>query len=325
MFSFPSFKRRTVKAQVLFHRDYLRFQGGHLKVFHYFNHLKNTNLYNPTIYFTEQSIQDKSNPWNSTERLSSWLPAKADIIFLAGLDWQAVLQDKAFLKKQKKIPVINLIQGLSHAEPTDIKYKFLSEPAIRICVSPQVSAAIQSTGHVNGPVFTIPNGVDLDSLPAVLPEEIKDIDLLIVAIKKPELGLALEKSLSGKCGKIINLTHLTPRNKFLNLLSRSKICLCLPHFTEGFYLPALEGMALGAVVVCPDCIGNRAFCSDQKNCFFPRYEQESIIAAVDKAMSLSTIERKKLIQHALLTVDNYSLKNEASQFLDIMSNIKSLW
>lgn len=325
MFYFTFFKNHTAKTQVIFYRDYLRFQGGHLKVFHYFNHLKNTNLYNPTIYFTDRSIRDENTLWSKTEKLDSWLPAQADILFLAGLDWQAVLQDQPFIKKQKKIPVINLIQGLSHAEPTDIKYRFLSERAIRICVSPQVAAAIQSTGHVNGPVFTIPNGVDLHGLPAVLPEEIKDIDLLIVAIKKPELGFALEKNLSGKCRKIINLTQLTPRNEFLNLLSRSKICLCLPHFAEGFYLPALEGMALGAMVVCPDCIGNRAFCIDQKNCFSPKYDQESIIEAVHKAMSLSTSERGQLLHQAQCTVDIHSLKNEASQFLDIMNNIKNLW
>lgn len=318
-------KQAQPKQVVLFHRDYLRFQGGHLKVWHYFNHLQATREYAPQIYFTPQSIQDLSNPWNNTPKQLNWSPATADILFLAGLDWQAVLNNSVYLQKRKTLPVINLIQGLSHAEPSDVKYKFLSERAIRICVSPQVSTAIQATGRVNGPVFTIPNGVDLDNLLSVLPRKIKDIDLLIVAIKKPELGLALKKSLSGKCGKIINLTRLTPRDEFLNLLSRSKVCLCLPHFAEGFYLPALEGMALGAVIVCPDCIGNRVFCSDQKNCFSPQYDQESIIAAVHKAINLSIIEREELLHHAQRTVNNYSLKNEANQFLDIMSNIKSLW
>jgi len=44
---------------------------------------------------------------------------------------------------------------------------------------------------------------------------------------------------------------------------------------EGFYLPALEGMAVGTLVIFPDCIGNRSFCLSGYNCFRPDYTTES--------------------------------------------------
>lgn len=310
---------------VLFHRDYIRFQGGHLKVWHYFNHIHARASYVPQIYFTPNSIEDTSNPWNNTKKLSFWSPGSADLLFLAGLDWNAVLDNQSFLRKKTNIPVINLIQGLSHAEPTDIKYNFLSERAVRICVSPQVAEAIQSTGKVNGPVFIIPNGVDLSSLPTRLEKTQKDIKILIVAIKKPALGMDLEQNLSQYYENIYTITQLLPRTEFLKLLNRAKIVVCLPHSAEGFYLPALEAMALGALVVCPDCIGNRSFCLDGENCFSPSYGMASLLNAVHQANDISDNEKEILLKNAQKQVATHSLEHEKEQFLAIMDEISVLW
>lgn len=318
-------KKNQLKPTVLFHRDYLRFQGGHLKVFHYFQHLQNSDAYLPKIYFTEQSIQDQDNPWSGLDSLATWQPTETNILFLAGLDWQVVLAHPEFLQQRTKIPVINLIQGLSHAEPEDSKYAFLSEPAIRICVSEQVSEAIQATGQVNGPVFTIPNGIDLASLPKPLSINEKDLDLLIVANKKPVLGLALEQTLTGSYNKIHTIHQLTPRFEFLQLLNRAKTVVCLPHLAEGFYLPALEAMALGALVICPDCRGNRSFCIDQQTCLRPEYETSAILAAIQQAKSFNEQHRRALLTRAKQQVAQHSLEQEAKQFLAIMRDIPQLW
>lgn len=318
-------KRNTKPKHVLFYRDYQRFQGGHLKVWHYFNHLQSTNIYLPHIYFSPTSLEDASNPWHASSKLTQWQPETADILFLAGLDWRAVLNHPTYRARQDKIPVINFIQGLSHADPKDIKFNFLREKAIRICVSQQVADAIQATGQVNGPVFVIPNGIDLSSLPQVLDDAKKNIDLLIVAIKKPQLGLELEQQLRNKYAVIKTISNLIPRNDFLNLLNRAKLVLCLPHVQEGFYLPALEAMALGAIVICPDCIGNRSFCLDQQTCLLPNYETTDILQAVDKANALTEQQRQMIIKNAKQQIQMHSLEHEARQFLAIMRDLPSLW
>lgn len=320
-----NFFQNKQKPNVLFYRDYLRFQGGHLKVWHYFNHLNQSGLYKPLISFSHRSIQDSTNPWFGIDSLNFWSPVDIDILFLAGLDWEVALTSTDFLKNQSNLPVINLIQGLSHADPNDIKYNFLSERAIRICVSRQVAQAIEDTGCVNGPVFTIPNGIDLNNFPQQLSVYEKEIDVLIVAIKKPELGLHLQKKLGLPVKKTKVITDLLPRAIFLDLLNKSKTCVCLPHFAEGFYLPALEAMALGAIVVCPDCIGNRSFCLDKYNCFAPTYNQDSILAALKQALSLSIEERENILLNASATVRHHDLQGERKQFIDIMNNIKNLW
>lgn len=313
------------KTNVLFYRDYIRFQGGHLKVWHYFNHLKNSNSYNPLICFSQRSIQDKTNPWCEVDKLSAWSPIGIDTLFLAGLDWQIALKNDDFNKNKIKLPIINLIQGLSHAEPDDVKYQFLSERAIRICVSNQVSEAIQATGRVNGPIFTIPNGVDLKVSDVPLSIDEKNIDILIVAIKNPELGLAFEQRLTASSQNIKLITEPLHRPIFLDLLKSSKICLCLPMMAEGFYLPALEAMALEAIVICPDCIGNRSFCIDKYNSFMPSYDQDSLWSALQTALLLSKEEQKVMLENAINTARAHELQHEFRQFLDIMHNIKNLW
>lgn len=318
-------KKSRPKQTVLFHRDYLRFQGGHLKVFHYFQHLQNSTFYLPHIYFTEQSVRDSDNPWYSRESLAIWQPSDADILFLAGLDWQAVLHDAKFLQQRAKIPVINLIQGLSHAEPDDIKYSFLRERAIRICVSEQVKDALQATGQVNGPLFTIPNGIDLAALPKPLAINDKDLDLLIVAIKRPSLGLCLEQTVAGQYNKTHTVHQLIPRLEFLQLLNRAKTVVCLPHTNEGFYLPALEAMALGALVICPDCKGNRSFCIDQQTCLLPTYDLSALLSAIQQAKTLEEQHRNALLTSARQQVALHSLEHEAERFLAIMRDLSNLW
>ena len=44
------------------------------------------------------------------------------------------------------------------------------------------------------------------------------------------------------------------------------VFLCTPLYAEGFYLPGLEAMAAGAIVVTPDAYGNRAYCRFGENC-----------------------------------------------------------
>lgn len=313
------------KKVVYFYRDYKQFQGGHLKVWNYFNHLKTTQKYESHIFFSNSSVFDNNNPWTHTQRLNTWDLSKTHALFLAGLDWNAVLENPVYLEKKKIIPVINLIQGLSHANPLDIKYSFLKERAVRICVSQQVSEAIQKTGQVNGPIFTIPNAIDIDVLPLNGNGQDYEIDLLIVGIKKPILGSAIEQAFQKKLKTIVHINQLVPRSFFLELVSKAKVVVFLPHFEEGFYLPALECMAAGGLVVCPDCIGNRSFCIDNQTCLVPAYEEKAIIKTIYKALDLCSEDRLNLIKHARLKASEYTLDRERRTFLDIVENLCYHW
>lgn len=297
-----------MKKIVLFHRGFQRFSGGHLKVWHYFNHVAASRDYEPRVAFSPDSKWDETNPWrNARNFVGQWEPDNADVIFLAGTDWRA-MQDR-----QSQTPIINLIQHPRHADAKNETRKYLRNRAVRICVSHEVADVINATGEVNGPVFVIPNGVDL---PISRPNERK-IDILISGFKAPDFARDIAKRLP----KAKLVLGEMPRNQYVDLLRNAKITVFVPRETEGFYLPAIEGMAAGTLVVCPDCFGNRSFCLDGVNSFRPAYDLNAIVAAVNEAMET---DAKQILERARQTAREHSLENEREKFLSILSKIDTL-
>jgi hypothetical protein len=280
--------------------------------------------FEPRIAFTPESKLNETNPWNdATQYITGWTPETADVLFLAGKDWQVV---PPALARDHARPVINLIQHTRHADPNDELFRFLDNRAIRICVSNEVAEAIKSTGNVNGPVFVIPNGIAQEDIPSRTSHEQHGIDVLICGLKAPDLARQIEKRLrSDENIAVASLLEWIPRSEYLQHLSRAKIAVTLPHPSEGFYLPALEAMAGGALVVCPDCIGNRDFCRDRVNCFRPQYDRDEIVGAIYRALSLSPEHVSDMRKTAMATVREHSLENERDSFLQILKRLDELW
>lgn len=301
-------------ATLLFHRDFHGLTGGHLKVWHYFRHAAGSRRFTPRIFFTPGSLRDARNPWQGIvpPPLPTWDPAAAGALFLAGLDWQAV-------PERVTVPVINLIQGVRHAHPDDPRHAFLSRPAIRICVSGEVAAAITATRLVNGPVHVIDNGLDRADLPP--PAIRRDIPVLVAGAKNPPFAAALEERLAAAGISAECLVAPLPREAFLARLARAEVVVPLPLPEEGFFLPALEAMAVGAVVVCPDCVGNRSFCRDGDTAFRPAYEVEAVAGAVRAALALDPARRAALCRAAAAEVQCHSLDAERAAFLRILDAV----
>jgi glycosyltransferase involved in cell wall biosynthesis len=311
-----------MKKLVLFHRDFREFSGGHLKVWDYFNHVLTSAKHEPRIAFSAETRWDSSNPWlNSRDYVVEWEPEKADILFLAGTDWRAVpeLGRSRFPK-----PIINLIQHPRHAEPNTELRNFLRNRAVRICVSQEVADAITATGEVNGPVFTIPNAIDLSCVPPGKPWHQRPLDVLICGVKAKDLARDLQDRLTDENRTIKCLTDYKPRQDFLNEVSKAKVTVFLPRPSEGFYLPALEGMAAETIVVCPDCLGNRGFCEDKVNCFRPEYGVDEIVSAAHAALVQSENERTQMLANATSTVGRHSLEGERKRFTEILEQIHEL-
>ena len=309
---------------VLFHRDFQRFTGGHLKVWDYFNHVGASPEHEPQISFTAKSKWDRTNPWFALrDRVVDWNLKKADVLFLAGTDWRALSEPD---QKTGGRPVFNLIQHPRHADVGSELRSFLRNRAIRICVSEEVAEVIRATGEVNGPVHVIPNGVDISAFPNPgnqLAE--RSTDLLICGLKSPELARKCYQRLA-KNGRTVRwLIDWVPRHEYLAHLGRAKTTLFLPRQEEGFYLPALEGMGAGTLVVCADCVGNRSFCMDKLNCLRPQNDPESIIAATEDALRLGETERENMIAKAHETFLEHSLERERAAFLPLLENADEFW
>lgn len=314
----------TPRQTVLFYRDFRGFTGGHLKVWHYFNHVMHSIHHQPRIAFSAATVWNDTNPWLPIrdQALATWDAEAADILFLAGMDWSVL---SAAQRRAPPRPVINLIQHVRHADPKEPLYQYVAHRAVRICVSEPVAEALRATQRVNGPLFTIPNGMDYAELPPSKPWESRALDLLIVGIKQPDLAMEIHGHLKASDQRMEVLAHSLPRPAFLELLGNARIALLLPHATEGFYLPALEGFALGALVICPDCIGNRPFCLPGENCLQPPYTVESLLEAIQQALRLPSPERLALLEAAQRMAQRHSLRQERQSFLEILQQIETIW
>jgi hypothetical protein len=313
----------TTKKFVLFHRDFQRFTGGHLKVWDYFNHVLASEDCEPRISFTERSIWDGTNPWEACrDAVVPWDADKADVLFVGGLDWRAVAEPK---RKRFPKPIINLVQHVRHAEPRSELRGFLKNRAIRICPSQQTADAINGTGEVNGPVIVIPYGIDLPLATDEEAEGMRPVDVFIGGLKMPELADRIYRSLAMTGDRLDCLTDFTPRDPYIERLRTTKVAVVLPRTTEGFFLPALEAMACGAIVVCPDCIGNRDFCHDGINCFRPEHSFRDILSAARRARDQSKAEQDRMRQQAKATVLTHSMEAERTSFLSILERVDELW
>lgn len=307
--------------RVLFFRDFARFAGGHLKVWDYFRHLACSGRYQPAIYFTPRSRMDSANPWVASQVpvLQAWQVMPGDIVFLAGLDW-AKLPDPHSLE-DSRAPIVNLIQGLSHADSGDPRFEFLSRPATRICVSEQVSNAIRATGIVNGPVYTVPAAIDVESCVEPYPSGHRDVQLLVAGNKNPAFAAMLSNMLRQRGVEHRLLTDTLSRDAYLGAIRSSSAVVLLPQAAEGFYLPALEAMALRTPVICPDCIGNRGHCLDGINCLRPAYTLEGVIAAIATLNGLSEPQRAAMLDAATATVAQHSPAAERAHIYRIFDGL----
>jgi hypothetical protein len=309
----------------LFYRDFRRFTGGDLKVWDYFNHVRATPGWEAYVRFSGESSWDATNPWSGTREhvLPESAELEPDAHFVSGVDWRQI--DPA-VRPDSPVPVINLVQHVRHACPDDtlLRYRFLPHRAVRICVSPEVTRAIEATGTVRGPVFTVPDGVDVAPLERLTADASRDVDAVILANKQPESGAMVAERLRAPGREVRLLDTRIPRDEVLAGLARARVAVLVPNPKEGFYLPAIEAMALGTLVVCPDCIGNRSYCENGVNCFRPLHDADAIAAAASEALHAGA-RGEQMVERARETAWRHDLAHERAAFQQILSQLDELW
>ncbi|HEX2282714.1 MAG TPA: sulfotransferase domain-containing protein, partial [Thermomicrobiales bacterium] len=300
-----------------------QFHGSQLKLWNYFTHVLAAPEFTPRISFGSQTIWNETNPWLKAKDyiVDDPYSLPADVFFLGGRQWTYAEKHPDW---GPQTPVINLVQHVNHADEGDDRREHLSRPAIRICVSPEVSAALEATGTVRGPLIVIPNGIDFDDVIAQ-PSDQNAVDILIAALKRPDIGAELERRLTRPGRRVRLLTERLPRAEYLSHVHAATVTVFLPNDTEGFYLPVLEGFAADTLVVCPDCIGNRTFCLPGYNAFRPSFKLHELAESAEAALSLSPERADRMRANARATAEQYTLHREREAFHGVLRDIDELW
>lgn len=85
-------------------------------------------------------------------------------------------------------------------------------------------------------------------------------------------------------------------------------------YTEGFGLPPLEAMACGTPVVTTDCIGNRDYSIDRKNCLMVKPgDHEALAQAIIMVLTNETL-RLRLSTEGIETAKNWTWIKTADKF-----------
>lgn len=292
--------------KVLFVRHFTKLFGGHVRHWHYYRHVKKAEGYEPLLLF-KGDWDRADNPWRGEPRLSKLRWDDVDVLVVGGTHWDMVGNVPC------RIPIINLIQGVQHGEPPRSKY--LSHKAVRICMSEEIARIIR--GRANGPVYVVNPCVDVP----IVQGGKRDIEVLVIGHKMKQIARKIGAAMPGA----MVLTEFVSREKFIGLMRRARIVVGLPKRKEGFYLPALEAMCSGALVVCPDCVGNRALVTDGYNCIQPIYTSGHIVDAVKRARVLPASERVRLLAGGLETAKRNRPVREYRQFLAILRRVDKLW
>lgn len=308
---------------VVFNRNFRKLQGGHLKVFHYFQHVRSSASFDARIRFAPGSAWDQSNPWFSLPEtvMEPGEQLRADVLFLAGSDWRWLEPQQ---RAEPPAPVINLIQYLPGAQRDGPLNRFLAHPAVRICVSPQIQESLERSQLARGPIFTIPIGLDLERLPQA-PAGERDLDCVVLALKDRPLGPQIAARLRSAGYSVLLVDEPIPRAELLAAMARARTTVHLPAHLEGAYLPALESMALGAAVVCPDCVGNRSFCRDGETCLMPKRTARAMTKAALTLLHASPEELEPMLAAGRREAAQRTLSSERARFLELLERVEELW
>jgi glycosyltransferase involved in cell wall biosynthesis len=327
-----------MKRRVLFYRTWTNWDGGtsggHLKMLHAYQHIQLSPSFEPFVYFPPETVwhDNPGNYWLTlrSSGLKDWSTRTSDVLFFSGKDWEVL---EKYPNTAAYLPVLNIAQP-RHTLPHDPRNRFLRKPAIRIAKSQTGKDILQDYG-VNGPVFLIPDAIDPDTLPRENPNP--KYDLLIVGLKNEPLARRLESFVRQQVNERENSLalcvqyppKLPTREDFLALVNQASMVCFLPNAEdrgfEGFYLPALEAMAMKKLVICPDVVGNRDFCVHQFNCLKPEYSETAIQASLKTAFSMSEEQKRALIYRGHETSGQYHIQQEREAYLHLLDQVDDLW
>jgi glycosyltransferase involved in cell wall biosynthesis len=100
------------------------------------------------------------------------------------------------------------------------------------------------------------------------------------------------------------------------------VFLATPLVEEGFYMPGLEAMAAGAIVISSDAGGNRAYCRFGENCVEVGMDDAGdYVGALEGLRVAGSREIERLRSNGYETVGRHTLEHERERFGEFMGRL----
>lgn len=269
------------RHNLLFIRCVRHFTGGNIKVRDYFRHAAAHPSIDALIWFPPESRHRESDIWEGeaegaiVDDLAPHL-AGARFVALNGKDW-SLLPPSASPRE-----MLHFVQHPGHLTDPVLRAN-LARPARRLCTTPALRDALAPVAR--GPVHLVPIGA-ADGFFARRGDA-KTIEVTILSGKQPAFAAALAERLRRRgLTPVLAAPPLLPQAEHEALIGSTDVLVALPNEVEGFYLPAVEGMAAGSMVITNDAGGNRGHCRPEITCLMPpRGDLDAHEASVLRALS----------------------------------------
>ncbi|MGH6615551.1 glycosyltransferase [Sphingomonas sp.] len=292
---------------MLFIREVRRPTGGNIKVRDYFGHAAAHPGIDATVWFPPGSNHQSNDIWAGlpADHLAA-TPDMSGISFVCinGKDWPLLPDDTAAAE------IIHFVQHPGYlADP--VLRGYLERPARRICTTPILADQIAPVA--NGPIHVVPIGLHPACAAAHRPR--KRHRITILGAKQPEFAARLDKRLRalGHEPELLD-GRWRPHAEQVGIIRATDVLVALPNRVEGFYLPALEGMAAGCIVICSDVAGTYGHCIAAETCLQPPFgDLDAHVRAVLRAIDDRGL-RARLIRNGREMASRHSMPAERRAF-----------
>lgn len=316
-----------------------RAAGGVIKLFDYITHARALDFH--VVVHCPDPI-DPSLPLFQVERFAELVkdPAvefqqgfqfgleKRDIVFFSWPGHYRLVAPR-ITPAHHPAQAIGIIQGVRWANPDWLDgyaVRLLSRPMARIIVTHQIAERINALLDERWPSRVIVEGHDWPYFFKPRTGRFSSPIRVGYATWKSALG----DDIAGEFADDSSFEFRAIRShvgwpELRELYHWSDIFLAFPGPEEGFYLPGLEAMAAGCIVVMPDVGGNREYAQFGVNCIQVDYEDAaSYVAAVHMVATSAQDHITEVRAHAHDVLEAHSLDRERADFASFISDLDHL-
>lgn len=215
--------------------------------------------------------------------------------------------------------LIHFVQNVRHANPLWLKgyaARLLTRPMPRIMTNTVVLEACKPFLNADRPTRTINLGHPSGYFSRARVQDSGPRLRVGYTTWKSKVGDEVADLLSDDHGyEFRAIREEVPWKTLRALYHWCDIFLCCPNVEEGFYMPGLEAMEAGCLIVTPDVGGNMAYVRFGTNALEADFDDPlSYVAALRQLGVMCDGDRRQMIEHAQRAPDSFTLEGEQRQF-----------
>jgi hypothetical protein len=310
--------------------------GGVIKIFDYVNHALSLG-YEPVIACPETF--KPGLPLFGLSRFSHISPENGFLFTdlekvtvgphdLAFLSWPTHYEivEPRLSRWTRHEQVIFIVQNVRHANPTftgGYALRLLSRPMARIMTNDVVLEAVRPYLNETSMTEVIQLGNESGFFAKERTGGFGDPVRVGYTTWKSGVGDEVARMLSDDPGfEFRAIREPVGWEELKDLYQWSDVFLATPLVEEGFYMPGLEAMAAGAVVISSDAGGNRAYCRFGENCVEVGFEDAKGYVGALKDLRGGGVEPIERLRRAgYETVGRHTLEHERERFGEFMQKL----